>query len=136
VAIGFQVGMNYYPIGSGDFLYSFFSTVAFNLEHKKWGKKYPYIMKELYQGTLKSTHINSAIKELSDIQEKLSAHSPDDIVWDIEDLKKQPPWGKNIADTITTLANYFITCDGEDFINVFERALIDAKENQTDLIIQ
>ena len=32
MAVGFTVGFYYYSIGSADFLHSFFSTVAVNLE--------------------------------------------------------------------------------------------------------
>lgn len=32
--IGFKVEYNWYEIGSSDFLYAFFSTVAYDLENK------------------------------------------------------------------------------------------------------
>ena len=54
--VGFKVKYYWYQIGSGDFLFSFFSTVAYNLENQKWGSKFPVIMNELYQGELSSTH--------------------------------------------------------------------------------
>lgn len=47
-------------------------------------------------------------------------------MWDIEDLKKQPPWSNNISEDITDLSNYFVTSDGRDLISaifkVFEAA--------------
>lgn len=53
---------------------------------------------------------------------------PDKIIWDIENLAAQPPWGRNISSDITNLSNYFITSDGEDFITIFNRALKKAEE--------
>lgn len=50
--VGFKVKYYWFQIGSEDFLFSFFSTVAYNLENKKWGTKFPVIMNELYLGNL------------------------------------------------------------------------------------
>lgn len=126
--VGFKVKYYWYQIGSGDFLFSFFSTVAYNLEKQKWGSQFPVIMNELYQGELNSTHIPEAINELEQIKQGLAKLAPDKVIWDIENLSAQPPWGTNISKDITNLSNYFVTSDGEDFITVFNRALGKAKE--------
>ena len=85
-------------------------------------------MNELYQGTLDKDNVETAIVELKKIQLELQAFSPDKVVWDIDDLSKQPPWGKNISNDITNLSNYFVTSDGEDFITIFFNALEKAKK--------
>lgn len=126
--VGFKVKYYWYQIGSGDFLFSFFSTVAYHLENQKWGSKFPVIMNELYQGELNSTRISAAINELEQIKQELAKLTPDKVVWDIEDLSLQPPWGTNISSEITNLSNYFVTSDGEDFITTFKRALEKAEE--------
>ena len=66
-------------------------------------------MNELYQGTLDKDNVETAIEELKKIQLELQAFSPDKVVWDIDDLSNQPPWGKNISNDITNLSNYFVT---------------------------
>ncbi len=136
MAVGFTVGFYWFQIGTGDFLHSFFSTVAFNLENKKWGSRFPIIMNKLYQGKLEVEDVDKAIEELKVIQEKLKAYGPEKVIWDIEDLSKQPPWGNKISKDITDLSNYFVTSDGEDFLSVFFRALVKAKENNTSIEIQ
>lgn len=78
--IGFKVEYNWYEIGSSDFLYAFFSTVAYNLENKKWGIRFPIIMKRLYLGKLETTDISSAIIELKMIQQGLRKFKPDKII--------------------------------------------------------
>ena len=93
-------------------------------------------MNELYQGTLDKDNVETAIVELKKIQLELQAFSPDKVVWDIDDLPKQPPWGKNISNDITNLSNYFVTSDGEDFITIFFNALEKAKKLQMDLTIE
>ena len=136
MAVGFTVDFYWYQIGYGEFLHSFFSTVAYNLEGKKWGSRFPVIMNELYQGTLHKEKLDMAIEELKLIKNELSDFSPEKVIWDIEDLSKQPPWGTKINKDITDLSNYFVTSDGDDFITMFFHALEKAKEMSVDLIIE
>lgn len=109
-------------------MHSFFSTVAYNLESSHWGSRFPVIMNELYQGKLAQENIDKAIVELGIIRKELQKFSPEKVVWDIEDLSKQPPWGRNICKDITDLSNYLVTSGGEDFLTVFSHALEKAKE--------
>ena len=136
MAVGFKVKFYWYQIGHGDLLHSFFSTVAYNLEGEKWGSCFPVIMKELYQGRMKWENADKAIEELRMIKNELQTFTPDKIIWDVEDLSKQPPWGSNISKDITDLSNYFVTSDGKDFISVFLHALKKAKEVNSDLEIK
>ena len=92
------------------------------------GEALPTIMNERYQVTLDKDNVETAIEELKKIQLELQAFSPDKLVWDIDDLSNQPPWGKNISNDITNLSNYFVTSDGEDFITIFFNALEKAKK--------
>lgn len=92
-------------------------------------------MNELYQGKMSWMNVDKAIAELDVIKEELKAFSPDKVIWDIEDLSKQPPWGNNISKDITSLSNYFVTSDGEDFLATFLRALEMAKEVSCDMEI-
>ena len=136
MAVGFKVKFYWYQIGHGDFLHSFFSTVAYNLENGRWGSRFPVIMNELYQGKLERENIDKALEELSIIKKELQTCSPEKVVWDIEDLSKQPPWGNDISKDITDLSNYFVTSDGNDFINVFFHALEKAKEVNAEIEIK
>lgn len=136
MAVGFKVDFFWYQIGSGDFLHSFFSTVAFNLEENKWGSRFPVIMNDLYQGKIDNNKIDMAIKEIEIIKTELKKFPPDKVVWDIDDLSKQPPWGVKISKDITDLSNYYVTSDGEDFITIFINALHEAKEMETSIEIE
>jgi hypothetical protein len=128
MAVGLKVKYYWYQIGNGDFLYSFFSTICFRLENKQWGSKYPYLMNELYQGELKRDHIENAIKELTRVKKELKKFRPSEVVWDIDDLKAKPPWGDNISTEIKNLSEYFVTSEGEDLIDMMEKALMRAKD--------
>lgn len=136
MAVGLKVDSFWYQIGSGDFLHSFFSTVAFNLEKGKWGKRFPIIMNDLYQGKIDNRKVKKAIKEVEIIKKELKKYAPDKVIWDIDDLTKQPPWGDKISEDITDLSNYFVTSEGEDFLSVFIDALNDAKEMNTSIEIE
>lgn len=128
MAVGLSVSYFWYQIGSEDFFYSFFSTIAYNLEGKIWGSKYPILMKKLYQGEVKWNDLDLAMKELEDISGRLKNISPEKVVWDIEDLSKQPPWGNYISKDITNLSNYFVTSEGDDLIVLLLHAIDKAKE--------
>ena len=136
MAVGFKVKFYWYQIGHGDFFHAFFSTVAYNLENGSWGSRFPVIMNELYQGKLERENIDTAIEELNIIRKELQKFSPEKVVWDIENLSKQPPWGNDISKDITDLSNYFVTSDGNDFLTVFSHALKKAKEVNTEIEIK
>ncbi len=135
MAVGFKVGFYWYQIGHGDFLHAFFSTVAYNLEGSDWGSRFPVIMNEVYAGKLLQAHIDEAVKELEIIREELRRFGPENVVWEIEDFSKQPPWKNHISKSITDLSNYFVTSDGDDFLKIFMHALKRAKELNADLQI-
>lgn len=136
MAIGIKVDFLWYSIGEPDFLFSFFSTIAVRLENQKWGSKYPTIMKKLYSGSLDYVEIDKADSELKEIKKELSNFKPNQIIWDAEDLSKNPPWGGEISSDITSLQNYFITSDGRNLIEVFEEAFYEAKVEKVSLIIK
>ena len=128
MSVMIQVDFLLYPVGHSDFLHAFFSTIRSRLEHGRWGSKYPHLMNCLYQGRLEWTDISSAREELKKVEQRLKKHPPSSVVWDIDDLSKQPPWGNNISKEITSLANYFITSDGRNLIDVLHLAFRDAEE--------
>ena len=136
MAVGFKVKFYWYQIGNGDLLHSFFSSVAYHLENGHWGSRFPVIMNELYQGKIKREDMDHAIEELNVIRKELQAFSPDKVIWDIEDLSKQPPWGSDISKDITDLSNYFVTSDGNDFLTIFLHALEKAEEIDSEIEIK
>lgn len=125
-----------FPNGHGDFLHLFFSTAAYNLEKENWGSRFPVIMNELYHRKVSFENIDRALEELSKIKKELQVFSPERVIWDIEDLSKQPPWGSDISKDIKDLSNYFVTSDGNDFLSVFTRALEKAKEVKAEIEIK
>lgn len=72
--------------------------------------------------------VKDAIEEVKDIQKELKNFPPGYVVWDIDDLDKQPPWGEKISDEITDLSNYFVISDEENLITILIHALEKAEE--------
>lgn len=136
MAVGFKVKYYWYQVGHGDFLHSFFSTISYHLEQDGWGTEYPFLLNELYNGKLENKNIDSAINELEAIKKKLQDFSPSQVIWDIDDLSKSPPWGDNISKDITNLSNYFITSEGEDLIDMLMKALEKGKKTNSDVYIE
>lgn len=127
MAVGFRIDFLCYQVGHGDFLHSFFSTICYHLENGNWGTKYPYLMNELYHGSLKWENVTFARDELKNVKNRLSDFPPSQVVWDIDDLSKRPPWGNNISKDITDLSNYFVTSDGRDLISVIFKVFDEAE---------
>ena len=127
MAVRLKTGSYWYPLGSEKLLHSFFSTIAFHLEENDWGSKYPLIMNELYQGELEN-NIDHALYELDDIRFNLKKYTSDQIVWDINDMSREPPWGKHIKKNKTDLSNSFISIYGENLFDIFQNAFYKAKE--------
>lgn len=116
MAIGIQLGSITDEVGTSEFFYAFFSTVSGNLEPSGWGSRFPILLNRLYAGELTQSDAGEALRELSQISSELSELPASKVIWNIEDPSCSPPWGENIADTITDLSNYFVTSTGRDLI--------------------
>ncbi len=137
MAVGLFTDPVFFTIGSSSFLHCFFSTIACRLENNLWGSRFPILMNRLYnEGEIQPTDCRTASEELSVIKRELLNFSPDKVIWDFDDLSRQPPWGDRIAERITSLANYFWTGDGEDLFEVFEKALNASINIQEPLVIR
>ena len=136
MAAGLKVGSSYYVLGTGSFVHSFFSTIAYRLENNKWGSRFPCLMNELYRKEIDYKKCLKILNELKIIKQELSQFAPDKVIWDIDDLNKQPPWGKNIAETITDMSNYYVTSDGKQLFDVLETALQTAIDIKKKIKIQ
>lgn len=124
-----------YSVGTGDFLNSFFSTVAVKLEGSAWGSRFPIIMRELYSGCLPKDQVKAAQEELDLIQSDLAQLPPSAIVWDFEDLSARPPWGDEISPDIHHMADYFVTSDGRNLLTALKAAFQTALELDEGVLI-
>ncbi|MEQ9441805.1 MAG: immunity 70 family protein [Cyclobacteriaceae bacterium] len=125
-----------YEIGTSDFLTSFFDTIEVRLTKGIFGKKYPTVLNEFYNGNLNYENLDKAEKELKEIQNRLKKFKPSKLVWDKYDLNKMPPWGNNISTDITDLSNYYVTSDGQDLFEVIFRAIETAKSEKCGITIE
>ncbi|NOT73739.1 MAG: hypothetical protein HOP08_02340 [Cyclobacteriaceae bacterium] len=123
-------------MGSNDFLTSFFDTIEYHLTKGLFGKKYPTVLKEFYNGRLSYQSLIQAETELKEIQQRLKKFDPSKVVWDKFDLTKRPPWGDDISDEITDLSNYFVTSEGKDLFEVLFDAIDKAKAEKTELVVE
>jgi len=129
------VGRAEFQIGTASFFKSFFSTVYVRLEGESWGSRFPVVMQDLYAGTVEPGRAPAAVAELRRMKEELLSFPASDIVWDFEDRSARPPWGERISPRITSLANYFVTSDGKDLIEVILLAFQSSVEKQKPLHI-
>lgn len=136
MALSAWVGRERFELGEPAFLKAFFSTVFAKLEAEAWGRRFPALMRDLYSGRLSPEKAAAAAEELAKLREELKAFKPKDLVWDFEDRTRRPPWGDEISPHITSLANYFVTSDGKDLLEVLQQALAAAAQKHQDVVIR
>ncbi|MFT4260054.1 Imm70 family immunity protein [Microbacterium sp.] len=123
MGVSLRVGPIAYPVGTGAFLGAFFDTVSARLEDGRRGSRFP-LLGELYlEGELGAARLSAAASELALVREGLAALPPSAVVWDLDDPSAAPPWGDDIAPTITDLSTYFVTSDGRPLLDVMATAL-------------
>ena len=57
-------------------------------------------------------------------------------MWDFQAPSRLPPWGDEISEDITSLADYFWTSDGKNLFDVMTTALRTASVKRLPLIIR
>ncbi|CAM4193784.1 hypothetical protein BAMA_23975 [Bacillus manliponensis] len=135
MAVGFSVDIFFYEAGHPDFLHSFFSTISYHTEPEGWGTKYPLLMQDLYFKKLNWKDAPEALRNVEEIRGVLNKLSPSEVVWDIENVSKQPPWKDKIPNKITSLANYHMI-QGTIFLDLLKHALEKSAEYKVDVIIE
>lgn len=128
MAVGIELGSIIDEVGTGDFFHAFFSTISGNLEPKGWGSRFPVLMNKLYQGEVTQPDAAAALAELDQASAELAKLPASKVIWDVEDRSKTPPWGNNIAPTITNLSNYFVTSTGRDLVELLREVLAELKD--------
>lgn len=123
MSVSLRVGPIAYPVGRADFLGSFFDTVTVRLEGGARGSLFPTLAALYGDGELSPDAAQLARAELASVERELREHPPADVVWDIDKPDVSPPWDADIADTITSLGDYFVTADGRQLIAVMDSAL-------------
>lgn len=130
MGVGIQLGRITDEIGSGDFLYAFFSTITGNLEPDGWGSRFPILMRQLYAGGLQQSDAADALAELHSVRRELAELPPARVIWSFEDRTQRPPWGDDIAGDIDSLATYFVTSRGRDLIALLAEVFEALKEGE------
>lgn len=136
MSVALWVGRKHWQAGSADFLKAFFSTVFVRLEHERWGDQYPILMRDIYAGRLAPERADAASKEVLLIRQKLSGLPVEQVVWDFEDRLARPPWRDQISPEIESLADYFVTSDGKNLLDVLAQGIQEARESKKDLEIR
>jgi 2,3-bisphosphoglycerate-dependent phosphoglycerate mutase len=132
--VDFYVKNTMWTGGEDFWLHSFFSTIAYQLERDGWGSRFPALMNELYAGRLPLERVPGARAELATIRSELEQLPPDARVFAYEDPNRATPWP--VPPGASSLADSFLTANGENMLNLLARALDGAEEAQADLEIR
>jgi 2,3-bisphosphoglycerate-dependent phosphoglycerate mutase len=110
-----------WTVGEDDFLHSFFSTIAYQLEKQGWGSRFPALVGELYRGRLPAERVPEARRELNTIRRELAEQPPEARVYDYDEPNRETPWP--VPPGASSLADCFLTATGKDLLDVLARAL-------------
>ena len=102
-------------VGTPSFLYCFYSTVLCNVKKKE---NYACLISFLESGKLEPNKCRNCSQELKTLRTEFEKYPVSLVVWDMTDRSVLPPWKDNISSHITSLANYFVTADGQDFFDL------------------
>jgi hypothetical protein len=132
--VDLYAGNTMWTVGEDDFLHSFFSTIAYQLEPEGWGSRFPALMKELYGGRLPVERVPEARKELQEIRAELERRPPEARVYDYDDPNREAPWP--VPPGAKSLAECFLTANAKNLLDILARALDVAEEANADLEIR
>jgi chaperonin GroEL (HSP60 family) len=105
------------------------------LENGHRGSRFPLISLDFYNGSILAENIRKAIEELHEIKKAVSMHKPSEVIWDIDDRSKSPPWGAEISIEITSMADYFVSSRGRDLFELMFEAFESAADEKVKIEI-
>ena len=115
-------------VGSSELFHAFFSNIAYHLEHKNWGSRFPTVMNTLYKRKkLEVSDLANAKKELEIIKIELSKILAIKVIWDINnpDLqfsenKPHGEWSGNLIDFLIDEDTEYPSLIVNDLIKIIE----------------
>lgn len=102
-------------VGTGDILYSLYSTVQVRLPQATKDKA-PLAIDFLKNGRCRSEKALDTAREINLLRDALSSVPPQDAVYDMNNPEKKAPWAGNISPVVTSCANLYTTADGKDLL--------------------
>ena len=121
-----------FNLGNDETVKGFFNSIAYHLENKEWGSVYPVIMNKFYSGKLEQKDINSAIKEIKEIKQRLSEIDFSQMVFSMDSA----PEKKYLKEKIyTSLDDIFINDDREKMTDMILKLLESVKGGKFPLYI-
>lgn len=120
-------------IGSADILFSLYSTIMIKL--KKSHSELSEAISFLQTGECKCDVALECARQINLIRDKLSLITPDDAIYDMNDLSKEAPWKGNISKVVTSCGNMFTTSDGKDLLFEIVSILTYSHYHNVDVVI-
>ena len=131
-----SIGSMMFWFGELDFVESFFNTVCYRLENRKWGSRFPRLMVDLFDGKVKYENIDEFEIEISTVENELKNFKIQQVVYDLNDPSVEPPWHQSgISDELTNLSDYWVTSDGKKLFRNFHMAIGESKRLKQPLFL-
>lgn len=121
-------------IGSYEIWHCLYSTVAVKL--KDYMNTAPKAFLFLKSGECRSDQAMETAREINLVRDGLAEVSPDDAVYDIDNMDKVAPWKGKLSPVITSCNTMFTTSDGKDLLYEIVSILCYAGIKKVDVEIQ
>lgn len=114
------------PMGNGDFLYGFFSSVSHLLEAEGWGTRFPYLLIHMCDyGVVKHQDLCKLNQEIITIKREWKFYTVRDAVYDYEHPELPIPWSLTEEfDMDTPIDQAFcLGCKAHDYEPITDRII-------------
>ena len=101
-------------VGTNDILFSLYSTIMVKLKNNY--SELSDAISFLQTGRCRHDNAQDCARQINLIRDKLSQISPNDAVYDMNDMSKEAPWKGKISPIITSCGNMYTTADGKDLL--------------------
>ena len=122
--VGFLVFTGWTEFGYSETLYSWFSTICYRLEDKKWGSKFPIVMNKLYYDEeygVPYEDLEDFKNELVTIKVEFSKLSPKDAIWSFEEnILEVSPNMSNINYNAKNLVDFYVNPRNKNIFNLLD----------------
>ena len=125
-------------LGTGDMVFSFFSSVSYNLEGKgRWGSRFPRLLLDLCDhGIMENKHLDEFQQELKIILYELQKYPLSAAVYDITDLSLPIPWEVIPGEENNNLAQPWVTPrNAISYWEIFDRHIHFAKRYSAPILL-
>lgn len=121
-------------VGNGSLWHALHSTAVFKISNDDIDLL-QFAMIFLDSSTCHRDDAQITARQMELLKKRLAKIPPNEVVYDMNDIRKKAPWGDFISESITSCADLFTTADGKNLLDEIITLLKYADKSNTDIIV-